>query len=689
MQRTGSADAFGRRQAGSPLLQLFLAHQASTKPQDGRQKGAAPALDAAASLGPPSRSANTRQPSFGLARSQLRKSPSRPDRSKRSVSRSWLRGYVECGNSSHAPYGRGSDTVERSTGDKRAPPFASLDSARPDHVRTGLRSPLDEQARSYRRGNGRTTWPQTRLLVVTVIVRLLHLASPRSFPFASLLPRTSRTLTPHVLSPDAAAHVHSRSHRRARPSLIGSILQSSSSSASLNANANAKAQPIANGVHTPFPSSSSSSGHSRMRDILHITSSSSSKSLSKLRGGGSPSQPIPTMPSREPLKETTSAPTPTGTGAFADPSTPKAADLAIKLSPRRRVSPSSTPGAAAGVEQNLQRKEFKSFDAGLEDEDDAVGELVIAQKVVTKVVSGTVTSRKILMPDELARRAAEEALRENAAGRGLAEPVNLARVGPRRPDRSTARPASTRQRSEGSTTSPPSPVSDLSRSGSPTHSRNPTLSSLGRNTKLPPMPASPASTNTNGTRAPVAGPSRPRTNTSTSYLSLRDPSSANLHALSKSKHSSREQLLKSDRKDRQTYKPRLPAADVPTSPAACLYWSQSPVQGHRLLPAMRAHSASLVGDSIWVFGGCGPTQSDVYSEVWRLDTESFWWQRVRCEGEAPPACRSHSATVVGTLIFIFAGGDQESYINDLYVLDTGEREFVAVRRGSVADGEAQ
>ena len=46
------------------------------------------------------------------------------------------------------------------------------------------------------------------------------------------------------------------------------------------------------------------------------------------------------------------------------------------------------------------------------------------------------------------------------------------------------------------------------------------------------------------------------------------------------------------------------------------------------------------------------------------------WFRPDVSGEKPGAARAHTATLVENRIFMFGGGDGATYYNDLFVLDT-------------------
>ncbi|KAI5479159.1 hypothetical protein MNV49_004019 [Pseudohyphozyma bogoriensis] len=99
-----------------------------------------------------------------------------------------------------------------------------------------------------------------------------------------------------------------------------------------------------------------------------------------------------------------------------------------------------------------------------------------------------------------------------------------------------------------------------------------------------------------------------------------------------------------------------------------MYWSKTPVAG-RLPRGMRAHTATTVGEDIWVIGGCD-IRGVCYKDVWRLDADSFTWTKPRVIGDIPPVTRAHTATLVDKRLFIFGGGDGPTYYNDTYFFDT-------------------
>lgn len=57
-----------------------------------------------------------------------------------------------------------------------------------------------------------------------------------------------------------------------------------------------------------------------------------------------------------------------------------------------------------------------------------------------------------------------------------------------------------------------------------------------------------------------------------------------------------------------------------------------------------------------------------------FDTESMLWSTVETFGEQLPPLRAHTATLVGPRLYIFGGGDGPTYSNDVWVFDI--REFL-------------
>ncbi|KDE06573.1 hypothetical protein MVLG_03070 [Microbotryum lychnidis-dioicae p1A1 Lamole] len=119
--------------------------------------------------------------------------------------------------------------------------------------------------------------------------------------------------------------------------------------------------------------------------------------------------------------------------------------------------------------------------------------------------------------------------------------------------------------------------------------------------------------------------------------------------------------------------PTLPHGKVARAPATSMYWSRTPVSG-RLPRPMRAHTAVVVDTSIYCFGGCD-LKGVCFRDVWKLDGDSFLWSKIKVLGDVPPVTRAHTSTVVGSRIWVIAGGDGPNYSNSVYYFETTSHEW--------------
>jgi len=58
-----------------------------------------------------------------------------------------------------------------------------------------------------------------------------------------------------------------------------------------------------------------------------------------------------------------------------------------------------------------------------------------------------------------------------------------------------------------------------------------------------------------------------------------------------------------------------------------------------------------------------------------LPSETMQWSRPEMQGELPPPCRAHSATLIGRKIVIIGGGEGATYYNSVYVFDIPTRRW--------------
>eukprot|EP00884_Botryococcus_braunii_P007391 jgi/Botrbrau1/16653/Bobra.0068s0069.1 len=98
-------------------------------------------------------------------------------------------------------------------------------------------------------------------------------------------------------------------------------------------------------------------------------------------------------------------------------------------------------------------------------------------------------------------------------------------------------------------------------------------------------------------------------------------------------------------------------------------WSEVQTSGDHP-PARGGHTATLIGNSVYVFGGEDVSRRP-HGDLYVLDLPDLSWKKVEAGG-TPPAPRSaHVATEFNKrYLLIFGGGSVAHCYNDLYLLDT-------------------
>ncbi|KAI8373824.1 hypothetical protein BD560DRAFT_88975 [Blakeslea trispora] len=139
------------------------------------------------------------------------------------------------------------------------------------------------------------------------------------------------------------------------------------------------------------------------------------------------------------------------------------------------------------------------------------------------------------------------------------------------------------------------------------------------------------------------------------------------------------------------------------APAAGMYWSRLLTYGRGPSRPLRAHTANLIGEKLYVFGGCDT--SICFNSLYVLDMgrypfyplphffslthfvslklcfliDTMTWTKPRTDNQyIPPPCRAHSCTVVerdlgsgkkSHQLYIFGGGNGPDYFQDVYILN--------------------
>ncbi|KAF9432313.1 hypothetical protein BGZ76_010975 [Entomortierella beljakovae] len=112
-----------------------------------------------------------------------------------------------------------------------------------------------------------------------------------------------------------------------------------------------------------------------------------------------------------------------------------------------------------------------------------------------------------------------------------------------------------------------------------------------------------------------------------------------------------------------------PSAMVAPAPTPAMHWSRAKVHGQIPPKELRAQTVNLVGESIYVFGGCDT--KNCYNTLYIFDADTMHWSQPKTFGSIPPPCRAHSSTLVDNKrLYVFGGGDGPHYFNELYMLDT-------------------
>lgn len=137
-------------------------------------------------------------------------------------------------------------------------------------------------------------------------------------------------------------------------------------------------------------------------------------------------------------------------------------------------------------------------------------------------------------------------------------------------------------------------------------------------------------------------------------------------------------------KNRPSLEPPIPdpstAPKVEPAPASGMYWYKAPTHGLEHKP-LRAHTCTLVGSNIYVFGGCD--LNTCFNAMHVFDADSMSWSKPEVYGKIPPPLRAMTCTAVRNKLVIFGGGDGPVYYNDVYVFDTTTSKYT---RAEIAPG---
>eukprot|EP00948_MAST-09A_sp_MAST-9A-sp1_P002331 g2331.t1 len=120
-------------------------------------------------------------------------------------------------------------------------------------------------------------------------------------------------------------------------------------------------------------------------------------------------------------------------------------------------------------------------------------------------------------------------------------------------------------------------------------------------------------------------------------------------------------------------------------------WRQCKIRGQVRPLARYNHTADVVGNRMYVYGGRG-AGNVLLSDIMYLDLKSWTWHNVASATHSPPARASHSSVLVDNKLVYFGGlgtsgsgqsggggGKQEKCLNDLWVFDTETFQWIRPR----------
>jgi hypothetical protein len=68
----------------------------------------------------------------------------------------------------------------------------------------------------------------------------------------------------------------------------------------------------------------------------------------------------------------------------------------------------------------------------------------------------------------------------------------------------------------------------------------------------------------------------------------------------------------------------------------------------------------------------GPATTTLSDRGCLFPTETLGWSVIKAGGEKLPRLRAHSTTLVGKVLYVFGGGDGALYSNEVWAFDTSE-----------------
>jgi len=128
------------------------------------------------------------------------------------------------------------------------------------------------------------------------------------------------------------------------------------------------------------------------------------------------------------------------------------------------------------------------------------------------------------------------------------------------------------------------------------------------------------------------------------------------------RHKEREREKEKER-EKEEYRP------MSLPPTSLMHWTKIRTVGRNKPRPMRAHTMTLVNEKIFIFGGSD--NETCFNDLYIFDCETYWWTLHKTKGLVPPRPRrAHTADLIGDYIYFFGGSNGQNYFNTLYLLNT-------------------
>lgn len=99
-----------------------------------------------------------------------------------------------------------------------------------------------------------------------------------------------------------------------------------------------------------------------------------------------------------------------------------------------------------------------------------------------------------------------------------------------------------------------------------------------------------------------------------------------------------------------------------------MHWKTLYTAGNSPSPRSR-HTATLVNNTLVVFGGGGGDGTHIFNDIYTLDLTTMLWNKPNVKGTPPTQRWGHTSSYANPYIYIFGGYDGTKMLNDVHMLN--------------------